>query len=392
MGTIAEELTRLTQAKENIKIALVAKGATVGDEKLDVYPAIIDALPTGGSVSKKTVNFLDYDGALIASYTLEEAQALTELPTPPTHGGLTFQKWNLSLEDVNALTDKRDIGANYITSDGKTRIYITLAEGRTSPMLGIGINGTCVVDWGDGSEPSTLSGTSSASPVFTANHEYPSAGDYVISLSITGNAVILGSSSTNVYSQLLCYTNGADSRNKGYQNAIQKIEFSSGITSIGAYAFQYCYSLASISIPDSVTSIGTYAFQYCYSLASISIPDSVTSIGTYAFRYCYSLASISIPDSVTSIGTYAFHDCYSLASISIPDSVMSIGASTFQNCYSLRFVDFLNHTFVPSLSNADAFNGVADDCQIIVPAELLDEWKAATNWSSLASKIVTELS
>ena len=57
---------------------------------------------------------------------------------------------------------------------------------------------------------------------------------------------------------------------------------------------------------DVITSIGNSAFQYCTSLASITIPSSVTSIGNYAFSNCSSLASITIPNSVTSIGNSAF--------------------------------------------------------------------------------------
>ena len=41
-------------------------------------------------VSLKDVNFYDYDGTLVASYTLSEAQALTALPNGPTHEGLIF--------------------------------------------------------------------------------------------------------------------------------------------------------------------------------------------------------------------------------------------------------------------------------------------------------------
>jgi hypothetical protein len=39
---------------------------------------------------------------------------------------------------------------------------------------------------------------------------------------------------------------------------------------------------------------------------SFEIPDSVTSIGDFAFAYCFDLKSITIPDSVTSIGSSAF--------------------------------------------------------------------------------------
>ena len=64
------------------------------------------------------------------------------------------------------------------------------------------------------------------------------------------------------------------------------------VTSIGNYAFAYCFSLTGIELPDGVTSIGNNAFCYCWSLASLEIPDSVTNIGDYAFYYCMNLASV----------------------------------------------------------------------------------------------------
>ena len=59
----------------------------------------------------------------------------------------------------------------------------------------------------------------------------------------------------------------------------------------------------------SVTSIGEFAFHYCYGLTSITIPNSVTSIRKSAFEGCSSLTSVTIPNSVTSIGEFAFHNC-----------------------------------------------------------------------------------
>ena len=69
---------------------------------------------------KKDVNFYDYDGTLVAGYTVSEAQALSTLPTAPTHTGLTFQEWNYTLAEINATVSSLDIGATYITTDGKS--------------------------------------------------------------------------------------------------------------------------------------------------------------------------------------------------------------------------------------------------------------------------------
>ena len=78
-----------------------------------------------------------------------------------------------------------------------------------------------------------------------------------------------------------------------------------GLTSIGEYAFMYCSSLTSVIIPDSVTSIGECAFMES-GLTSITIPSSVTSISSYMFKWCGNLKSVVIPASVISIGENVF--------------------------------------------------------------------------------------
>ena len=193
------------------------------------------------------------------------------------------------------------------------------------------------------------------------------------------------------------------------------------VAAIGDYAFRWCRSLTSITIPDSVTSIGDYAFWGCGSLTSVTIPDSVTSIGgnpfvgcdalqidispdhptlalidnalfykpekrlvtylesskaeTYtipqgilsigdaAFGLCDSLTSITIPDSVTSIGDAAFGGCGSLTSITIPDGVTSIGDYAFYRCRNLTSVTIPGS--VTSIGD-DAFFDCHDTLQLIV--------------------------
>ncbi len=112
-----------------------------------------------------------------------------------------------------------------------------------------------------------------------------------------------------------------------------------GVTSIGEYAFRYCYSsLTSVTIPDSMTSIGKCAFYYCSGLTSVTIPDSVTSLGSSAFDNCIKLKTVIIGNRVTSIGERTFGSCSSLESVTIPDSVTSIGYGVFQGCSSLTSI------------------------------------------------------
>ena len=411
---MAELLTNTTDLTK-VASAIREKGGT--SDPL-VYPdgfvTAIGNIQTGGGTTPGApgdITFYDYDGTIVTSWTLEELATKTALPDYPSHDGLICQGWNWSLADLKTTNRKMNVGAMYITDDSKTRIYIRLEEGRTSPMLGVCPNGTVTVDWGDGTTPDALTGTSTETVKWTPNHAYAAPGEYVIKLTVDGTMGFYGDNASNRYGAILRYSSGSDVRNHVYRNSVQKIEIGSGVTSIRLYAFYNCYSLASITIPNSVTSIGIHAFYNCYSLASITIPNSVTSIGIHAFNSCYSLASITIPNSVTSIGTnafyrcyslasitipngvmsikaHAFNSCYSLASITIPNSVTSIGLYAFNSCYSVAFYDFSSHTSIPTLTDNDVFSGIPADCQIRVPSSLVDAWKAATNWSTYASYIV----
>ncbi len=140
------------------------------------------------------------------------------------------------------------------------------------------------------------------------------------------------------------------------------IDPSAGYTALGEYAFFYCSSLTSITLPASVTSIGSGAFQNCSSLTSITLPANVTSIGDWAFSYCSSLTSITIPANVTSIGSYAFYGCSSLTAL----TCLADTPPTLQ---------------YGSLSDMPAA------CAIKVPAASVAAYQAASYWSDRAAYI-----
>ena len=378
-----------------------------GLSSVDVTVDVASGGGGGASAKWNDVTFIDYDGSVLYSYSLAEAQALTELPALPSHDGLVCQGWNWTLGAIKALNRPVTVGAMYITDDGATRLHIRIATvGRMTVPLYIGqtvANGVSI-DWGDGSSVKTLAGTGNKN----TTHTYAEPGDYIISLMPQdGCTLSFGGGSSS-----LCVIGSTQNTNKVYLNMLQDVSIGKNVTSISNYAFYYCSSLASITIPNGVTSIGDFAFYNCYSLASITIPNGVTSIGRSAFYYCSSLASITIPNGVTSIGNETFYSCSSLASITIPNGVTSINSIVFGYCYSLaiitlpagvtsigsggftycqgmRYYDFSACTAIPYLSNTSAFKSVPSDCQMLIPSALYNNWKSATNWATYASKMVS---
>lgn len=111
------------------------------------------------------------------------------------------------------------------------------------------------------------------------------------------------------------------------------------VTAIGEWAFSYCTSVTSVSIPNSVTSIGNNAFRECSGMININIPNSITDIDYWVFAGCSSLKNITIPNSVTHIGHSAFSGS-GLTSVTIPQSVLRIEGCAFSDCSFLSTLNF----------------------------------------------------
>lgn len=384
-------------------------------DNADGYSKVTVNVSGGEVVEAKSnnVNFYDYDGTRVYSYTKAEFLELQSMPENPTHTGLISQGWNWSLQDAKEYVNdygKLDIGQMYVTDDGKTRIYVTLEEGRLEPYLSFAINGTAIIDWGDNSTD-TITGTSTTTRINTL-HEYTTAGDYVITIESEKPIYFIGEGTGTTILWRNATSSGAFP-NDVYRQAIKKIELGSNVTStsIGNYAFSKARSLKSITIPYGITTIKDYAFNYCRNLNVIIIPSGVTSIGTdfchnseinyvllpngitkindYCFSNNLNLRRLIIPSSVTSIGKQSIESCQALSNIIIPSGVTSILAQAFQNCYGIKFLDCTKCLQIPTLGSY-AFNQTPSDFRIIVPDDLYEAWIAASGWSSYSSKIIKE--
>ncbi len=80
----------------------------------------------------------------------------------------------------------------------------------------------------------------------------------------------------------------------------------SGVTSIGAYAFESAVKVKKVVFSNRLTSMGSYAFNDCIALQDVNLVDtSLTAIPAAAFQ-ATSLKTVTIPKNVTSIGNFAF--------------------------------------------------------------------------------------
>ena len=366
---------------------------------------------TNPTALKKQINFIDYDGTIRYSYTSSEWASVTALPSNPSHSGLVSQGWNWTKAQIDAqLTAIPNgdvwVGQMYITESGDTEIDVAFFDSaRLSPIMTICVNGTVEVDWGDNTTADTVTGTSLTTRL-AVPHTYASAGSYMIKIHVvSGEFTFYGST---VYT--LLRKNTTTNENKGYAYTIKAVRIGNG-ANIGTYAFYYCSSLASVTIPSTTTNIGTGAFQYCYSLASLTIPNGVIDINGSVFMYCNTLAKVAISGAVTTIAGSVFSSCYSLASLTIPNgvtsigngmisstcllasliipsTVTSIGSSAFSSCYGMAEYHFKSTT--PPTLGTNAFNYIVSDCKIYVPSTSLEAYQTAENWSTYASYMVGE--
>ena len=158
------------------------------------------------------------------------------------------------------------------------------------------------------------------------------------------------------------------------------------VNTIGGSAFYGCKSMTTFIAPN-VTTIDGSAFQNCNILTAIDFP-LVTSIGNTAFYLCYKIGNHVCLPLLTTIGQRVFQGCQEMPSVDLP-KVTSIDIYGFYENRALKAVILRSET-VCTLKNTSGFG----NCWLIergtgffyVPKALVEEYQAATNWSTWATQ------
>lgn len=484
--SIATQIERLENAKQDIKTAIENKGVGVGNGLIDTYADKINQIetgitptgniditangtyditdkatatvnvPTGGGsqypviegTGKHEVRFIDFDGTVLKIQYVNDGEDATP-PELPEHELLTFIGWNN--ETYLDVTRDNDVGASYTTSDDKTHIwhFVNEENGLTKTLnIQVKSTGSGKIEWGDGTTTNITSGT--GRKYYT--HTY-TEGTYEIVITHSGK-FLLGYNNNQQYS----FFGDLNNTNFNLNTGITKVYFSDNCVGVSGSGFKNVTNLEVMSVGnannfpanavssasklkcavlnptfaggnwgfpafdtcdltyfplwESISTGGLvrysntekfiytktantksgYGYNVYYNTQTkiFSLPESVTSISTYLCYFALNLKELIIPEGVTTIGNYMSYQCRKMKKIVLPSTLTSLGNYAFYQNVNLTDI-YIYATTPPTLGGTSCFNIVPTICKIHVPADSLDAYKTATNWSAQASKMVGDL-
>ena len=181
------------------------------------------------------------------------------------------------------------------------------------------------------------------------------------------------------------------------------------IDRIGDYGFSYCGNLTKVECTN-LLELASSALAYCGGLQYAIFPK-VSAIWDYAFIDDYSLLEADYP-SITEIRAFCFYNCSSLLRVNTP-SVIKIGGNALQNCNQLTTLSFpevreiginafagdnslkeihIGTKITDNVCILEDINAIPETIEsIYVPADLVENYKTATNWINFADKIKAEI-
>lgn len=368
-STIKQAILSLKSRIADAYTAIAAKGGTLpATQDSASLPTAIASIPTGGEEpEEKDVLFIDYDGTIIASYTYEEFESVTDYPTPPVHDGLTFVKWTNTLQELRDNPRKLTLcGALYRSTDN--RYHIIIRTSAPNQTFSFQTSSSQVYDWGDGTPPETSVQTS-------YTHTYVSEGRYDIALNSSTYLNLLVTGQNNLQMVIGVVANSYSSSHYAM------------IRQTGLY---YAPNLEFIVAPAYAPLMsGNDCLGGCVNLKAIvgynvnGVHRSLQGSGIkYLVGTIFNRSDQNFTNNCSRLRRINFGavpiitGCMSLQYV-VCDNIISCSG-----CRSLREIHIKSST-VSTLPNTNYFSNVPTTCIIYVKTGLLEQYATATNWSTI---------
>lgn len=174
-------------------------------------------------------------------------------------------------------------------------------------------------------------------------------------------------------------------------NTLTSIPRSSGMTTIRGYLFYNCENLTNVDF-SNISSVGSYSFARC-SVAN----DAIFEVPTYFWSQCFQrtrIPKVVAKKGTSAIDIYCFEQNSYLEAVDV--SITSRGwsasngirANAFSQCPNLNTLILRQDFFVSINAALPSSCGLSTSGNIYVPSALVATYKAATNWSTYADRIL----
>lgn len=191
--------------------------------------------------------------------------------------------------------------------------------------------------------------------------------------------------------------------------ALKSVQFNEGLEYIENNAFIGCVALTSVNLPQSLLQTDSDCFSGMAelnvmvngetsfhttgnsnglngSVVNVVISYGVEKIPTNAYTWCLNLAACIIPSSVKILESASFRSM-GLPLLDLPESITNIGSKVITNNTNLETL--IVRAITPPQLSGDAISGNTLLSAIKVPANSVDAYKSAPNWSSFANIITS---
>lgn len=381
------------------------------------FATAISEIPSGGSTFDENADicFWDFDGTPVYSCSFAEIQTATALPSAPDHSQdevpLTFQYWNWTLAELQALTQPMDVGAVYYPTDNKLHFFYRLSVGTgLTAAFNTTQSTSFEIDWGDGTFENWGSSTENGA---NPTHTYENYGEYHVKISgtFTPTSNLFNSSAPQalVKGLYLCSSNNGSWLGTYWNSAASSssIEVTTGWTGVKSmsnnspaldatpylkafvltkncarHKFRNCYSIKLISFPPSIDFTSTdYLGSNCLSLQRIRIPS-----GIYGFRFAWGGTDLEFYK-----GPLRYKYLESAKSLRRLVVIGDIDSNALGANCPLEEI-WCGLETPPTLSSTTPFSGIRKNGKIHVPAASLTTYQEASTWSTYADYMVGDWS
>ena len=170
---------------------------------------------------------------------------------------------------------------------------------------------------------------------------------------------------------------------------LQRTYDDNGTNITSAETKSYASSTYRVELGDAFLRIQDGAFKGFTHITSLSLGNNVIYAGGNFVSGCTDLQTLEFPNVYeVYFSENLISNCSSLKKITIPSGTTGIYINSINNCRSLQSITILKPNGVLSFwGNSGTVFPNTNNCAIYVPSNLVNSYKSASGWSTVASRI-----